>query len=70
MAHHQGHAGLEGLAYHHTDSFARFIDEGIPDMLREIGVMEIEHEKGDYRITFTDPVVQKPRIAEFTGPSR
>ena len=56
-----------GLAYHHTDSFARFIDEGIPDMLREIGVMDIEHEKGDYRITFTDPVVQKPRIAEFNG---
>ena len=56
-----------GLAYHHLDSYARFIEEGIGDMLREVGRLEIPHPLGDYIIRFKDPVLQKPRVAEFKG---
>jgi DNA-directed RNA polymerase subunit B len=66
----EDYARSVGLVRHHIDSFNNFVERGIKEIVRSLGVIEIpvkEVEEGKITIEFVDVYIGTPKFHEVEG---
>jgi DNA-directed RNA polymerase subunit B len=66
----EDYARSVGLVRHHIDSFNNFVERGIKEIVRSLGVIEIpvkEAEEGKITIEFVDVYIGTPKFHEVEG---
>ena len=57
----------EGISRQHLTSFDEFLDEGLQQIIREVGQIEIENAEYPYKIQLGKIKLQQPRMMELDG---
>ena len=57
----------EGIARQHLTSFDEFLDNGLQQIIQEVGQIEIENAEYPYKIQLGKIKLQQPRMMELDG---
>ena len=57
----------KGLVRQHLDSYNKFIEQGLKEIVTEIGGIEVESEESPLRIDFGEIHLKPPRVVEVDG---
>jgi len=57
----------EGLVQHHIKSYNHFVKEGLKELIKSLGDLEVRTKYGTITLKMRDPEIGKPSVVEIDG---